>query len=371
MDQVSLALRTDQECFGARTSALARVGALAALFACSTACSAGPDDLDTLDLAVDSQELYRVGAVWPNGVVPVCWDSASVARSDFAVRSTQVRRLANASWPVYGHVYFTGWGTCPANSAGRVRVRLNTDMNGNAGGIGYVAAGRTMDLGTQRPDFGGSLVPHEFGHELGFSHEMARPGFPDDATGPCMEANIAGGDTEGTTADRDSIMASTGYCQQRTTLSGQDQLGVRNAYGAPNCTRRTESHTDPNTGVSWSTVWYCGNRSGAPMYASTNTNTVIGWMDSSTSWFSCYSHGAQHAGGNNVWYYSQGDRSASGQSARQAWGYMPAVNVWTDVDPHPNIPECCGGRSCNQDSEFCSGGSRCCPVDRCAPGCPC
>lgn len=36
---------------------------------------------------------------------------------------------------------------------------------------------------------------------------------------------------------------------------------------AGSCTQRAENYSDPNTGQSWGSVWYCGNDSGAGMYA--------------------------------------------------------------------------------------------------------
>jgi hypothetical protein len=112
------------------------------------------------------------------------------------------------------------------------------------------------------------------------------------------------------------------------------------AATASGCTEQSENHSDPNTGQSWTSVWYCGNQAGAAMYLGANDSTPVADMDSTTSWFVCYRRGETHAGGNNVWYYSQGDRSVAGWSGRQAWGYIPAVNVWTTTDPAPEIPEC-------------------------------
>lgn len=106
---------------------------------------------------------------------------------------------------------------------------------------------------------------------------------------------------------------------------------------AASCRPRTERHTDPNTGQSWSQVWYCGNDASAKMYADPNDSTPVATMQSTNSWFVCYRRGEQHSGGNNVWYYSQGDTGE-----RHGWGYMPAVNVWTSTDPYPGIPECQG-----------------------------
>ena len=44
--------------------------------------------------------------------------------------------------------------------------------------------------------------------------------------------------------------------------------------------------------------------------------------------------------GNNVWYYTKGDRMAPGAGAAGNWGFMPAVDVWTSRDPWPGIPRC-------------------------------
>lgn len=101
-----------------------------------------------------------------------------------------------------------------------------------------------------------------------------------------------------------------------------------------------QSVTDPNTGWHWTTKWYCGNRGGAYMYKDASYTTKTAIMDSTWSWFVCYRRGVTHAGGNNVWYYSLGDRTVAGQEANHAWGYMPAVDVWTSTDPWPGMPAC-------------------------------
>lgn len=100
-----------------------------------------------------------------------------------------------------------------------------------------------------------------------------------------------------------------------------------------------EYHTDFQ-GWSWGSVLYCGNAGGAAMYAAADGSTHVAWMDSTWSWFVCWRRGAWHGGGNDIWYYSQGDRSVGGYESRNAWGFMPAANVWTTVDPHPEMPEC-------------------------------
>jgi hypothetical protein len=108
----------------------------------------------------------------------------------------------------------------------------------------------------------------------------------------------------------------------------------------PTCASSTQSFRDPNTGVVWTPVWYCGNRSGAIVFEQANATTPIGTMNTATSWFVCYRHGETHRGKNDVWYYTQGDEPLAGWESRQVWGYMPAVDVYTPVDPFPGIVEC-------------------------------
>jgi hypothetical protein len=110
----------------------------------------------------------------------------------------------------------------------------------------------------------------------------------------------------------------------------------------PSCVRSTETRTDPNTARTWNSVWYCGNAPRVPMYigAGASSGVATGYMDTINSWFTCYTRGERHGGGNDIWYYSKGDRAAPGWEGRERWGYMPAVNVWTSSDPYPGIPPC-------------------------------
>ena len=129
--------------------------------------------------------------------------------------------------------------------------------------------------------------------------------------------------------------------------SGAVVLGPVKDASAAECQRRNETHNDNNGGVykrTWNQVSYCPNKAGAPIYPNSVTpdtdNTQIGTMLSTNSWFVCWVNGADHRGGNNIWYYTQGDKVVS-YPEYKAWGYMPAVYVNTTNDPGDSkLPEC-------------------------------
>jgi hypothetical protein len=184
--------------------------------------------MEEVAVSRDNLFMWSGATPWPGGTVPVCWTAASTGRADFATRSVQVRTLLENSWPSVANVRFTGWGACPASPSNTVTVTLNNSTAANSGGFGQGLL--NMNLGTGRADFGGGLMPHEFGHVLGFTHEMARPDFTDDSSGSCAEGNVSG-DSLNTAPDRQSIMASTGYCQLNATLSLWDAVGSMSQYG--------------------------------------------------------------------------------------------------------------------------------------------
>ncbi|GAA4092186.1 hypothetical protein GCM10022214_62120 [Actinomadura miaoliensis] len=81
----------------------------------------------------------------------------------------------------------------------------------------------------------------------------------------------------------------------------------------------------------------CGNAAGASVYASPSKDSAqVGVLDTTTSWFLCWRRGQSHEGGNDVWYYTQGDR-ALGDPARRGFGFVPASKLHTTVDPGDSL----------------------------------
>ncbi|MFC7978113.1 hypothetical protein ACFUT3_23090 [Streptomyces cinereoruber] len=149
-----------------------------------------------------------------------------------------------------------------------------------------------------------------------------------------------------------AVLFGTGAVQASSPQAGTTVRAVRSAppaaEAAPpaaraSCTARNVSHDDAYTGRTWTRDWVCGNRAGAPLYGCASFIAacgVIGWIDTSTSWFVCWGRGAAHNGGNDIWYYTMGDRVAPGRDGNHGWGFIPAVDVWTSTDPWPGMTEC-------------------------------
>ncbi|MGV2917637.1 hypothetical protein [Streptomyces alfalfae] len=130
-----------------------------------------------------------------------------------------------------------------------------------------------------------------------------------------------------------------------TALTGTagTAAGTAHAAGAATaCVMRENSpHTDW-TGMTWDADILCDNTPGDVHLQSFADSPVVGRMVTTRSWFVCWKVGDPHAGGNNIWYYTQGDEIVSRPTA-QAWGYMPAVRLETSQDPEPGLPKCSWG----------------------------
>ncbi|MFE9637086.1 hypothetical protein [Streptomyces sp. NPDC006463] len=103
--------------------------------------------------------------------------------------------------------------------------------------------------------------------------------------------------------------------------------------GPAEATAATTKGAAAECGVRADGKLWCGNRVGAKGYEHRRYNSAVrGPLNTSPSWFQCWGRGDQHAGGNNVWYWTKLD---NGQ-----WGNVAAVDVHTSVDPAPGLREC-------------------------------
>ncbi|WP_143657899.1 hypothetical protein [Embleya scabrispora] len=59
---------------------------------------------------------------------------------------------------------------------------------------------------------------------------------------------------------------------------------------------------------------------------------VVSRLTTTYSYFSCWTEGDPHSGGNNIWYYTDGDDGGH--------GFLPAQRVLTPQDPMPGMYHC-------------------------------
>lgn len=210
-----------------------RVGPGLSAWFCLLAGACAPASKDALVTESTQKPLYMTGTRWPsNGTttqIPVCLGATAQASPQLAA---QVRQWVEESWPTVANVSFTGWGNCPSNTNGMVRVNFPASGNAHNADLGFGGNNITHEVNLLP---GGGLRPgvaiHEFGHILGFWEEHLRPDFLDESV-QCGGVDTHGGNTFGTPADRTSVMA-TNYCNPFDVLSFWDRRGVQHAdaYG--------------------------------------------------------------------------------------------------------------------------------------------
>ncbi|CAM5696781.1 Secreted protein OS=Streptomyces alboniger OX=132473 GN=CP975_32430 PE=4 SV=1 [Streptomyces alboniger] len=123
-----------------------------------------------------------------------------------------------------------------------------------------------------------------------------------------------------------SVAATPAYADARATCEMQDGVVLRDMIG--------------NT---FTKALYCDNFLPADLYGRpTFSAPVTGWLALSPSWFTCYSIGPKDTQGNDVWYYTQGDRVGELPYIK-GWGNVPAEMVQLSAGmSHPvaGLPRC-------------------------------
>ncbi|CAN5144715.1 hypothetical protein BH11MYX1_BH11MYX1_28960 [soil metagenome] len=208
----------------------------------------------TEELSTETDNLYGLGTAslrWgttSGASVPVCWDDPA----DNAFLQNLTRTILEETWESYANITFTGpvaggpWEACSDVSGRKVHVAFSTmtDFRGRtSSGPGEdttvtLISDRALDENYAHFRY---EVIHEFGHALGFTHEMQRPDnwpsgnqvqcVPSDNTDIGNYAAVYGGINLTETYDVNSIMnycSPVGFTQD---LSLGDIRGVRTAYG--------------------------------------------------------------------------------------------------------------------------------------------
>jgi hypothetical protein len=261
--------------------ALAGLGLLSTLACAQPALEEAPPEIAELEDALWADP--RFVEYWPDGVIPVCvsrrpdwdlvepalstWDAAKWARFDAAVAVTR-----QAVEDAYEHlpnvkIDFTGWRRCGdvpneqlGSYPGMLRLVIQLDKPPEtlgwsgpvfrhcppghtarpydcASDTGYSATAEPIVFMHDRYAAVGDQIwllaaLHEFGHALGFEHELDRD---DNQLGQLecpkhAKPNTNSGDYL-TRYDQDSIMNGT-YCHSTPALSTLDKLGLEIAYPA-------------------------------------------------------------------------------------------------------------------------------------------
>lgn len=183
----------------------------------------------------------KMSALWPGGIVYVCWEKLADSPED---KRALVRQSVEESWAAASALSFRGWGECVEESAGvRIAVldnlligphvkQLGSEVDGVKDGMVLNLTFRNWSQSCQAKvdECIHTITVHEFGHAIGFAHEQNRFDTPGDCFEPAQGEN---GDTMDLTPwDKDSVM---NYCAGGFMADGKlselDIKSVKVLYG--------------------------------------------------------------------------------------------------------------------------------------------
>ncbi|GAA2607825.1 hypothetical protein SMC26_17705 [Actinomadura fulvescens] len=124
------------------------------------------------------------------------------------------------------------------------------------------------------------------------------------------------------------------------TETGAAPVSNSNAAATEPCRPINELHTDIRHKETWKHVFQCSNKPASPLYEHPRADVHVGVMETRRSWFACWVRGERHAGGNDIWYYTQGDRMTA-KTELEGWGFMPASHVLAPEHPDPAVTREC------------------------------
>jgi hypothetical protein len=121
------------------------------------------------------------------------------------------------------------------------------------------------------------------------------------------------------------IMTATGT----VALSGAAQANP--AGESPVATERLRVSADCYTSDG---KLYCGNYANAALHEHRRFDSpIVDYVRTTFSVFRCWGHGESHSGGNDIWYWTNGDYHGK-------WGNMAASEVFTSQDPPAGMDQC-------------------------------